>query len=68
MNVFEWEEVRPKFEKQATRDILIGAAFQQYLDGNSCYEDMSGRELNELYEMFRASWIICEHVTGVNHG
>jgi hypothetical protein len=60
MIIFEWEEVRPKFDKQATRDILIEKAFQQYLDGNNCYGDYSC----ELYDVFRAAWIICEHVVG----
>jgi hypothetical protein len=64
MNVFNWDEVRIKFSKQATRDVTIGIAFQQYLDGNSCYEDKSSGDLNDLYDMFRAAWIICEHMVG----
>ena len=63
-NLYDWDKKRPKFEKQATRDFTIGAAFQQYLDGNSEYEDMSSSELNLLFDGFRASWIICEHITG----
>jgi hypothetical protein len=64
MNVFDWDKIRPKFKKQATRDITIGAAFQQYLDGNSGYEDESSGDLNDLYDVFRAAWIICEHMVG----
>ena len=63
-NVFDWDKIRPKFEEQATRDATIKAAFQQYLDGNSGYEDMNSCELQGLHDLFRASWIICEHTIG----
>lgn len=62
MNVFDWDIVRPKFEKQSTRDAFIRAAFKQYVEGNSCYEDMDGQEAANLFDMFRASWIICENL------
>ncbi len=69
MNIFDWDEVRPKFyDKQATRDATIKAAFQQYIDGNECYDDMKGAELRGLFAMFRTSWIICEHVLRGSHG
>ena len=62
MNIFDWEEIHPKFQKQATRDATIKAAFQQWLDGNSCYDGMSSCELKGLFDLFRAGWIICEHI------
>jgi hypothetical protein len=64
MTVFDWDKIRPKFQKQATRDATIGAAFQQYLDGNDmdCCDDMG-----KLFDTFRAAWIICEDMIGGNH-
>ena len=64
MTVFDWEELRPKLQKQATRDATIEAAFQQWIDGSDCYDDMSSCELQGLFDLFRASWIICEHTIG----
>lgn len=65
MNVFDWEEIRPKLlGKQATREAVIRVAFQQYIDGNDCYDDVSSCELQGLFDLFRASWIICEHIIG----
>jgi hypothetical protein len=67
MTVFDWDKIRPKFQKQATRDATIRAAFQQYLDGNSRYDDMTSAEMRGLFDVFRPAWIICEHVIGGNH-
>ncbi len=65
MIVFNWEEILPKLHvKQATRDTTIKAAFQQYVEGNDCYDYMSIAELRGLFNAFRASWIICEHIIG----
>ena len=62
MTIFDWEEIRPKLQKQATRDATIKAAFQQWIDGNDVYDDMHNCELERLFGLFRASWIICEHI------
>lgn len=65
MIVFDWEKIRPKLhEKQATQEAVIKVAFQQYIDGYDCYEDMSSCEMQGLFDLFRASWIICEHTIG----
>jgi len=65
MTVFDWEEIRPKLHtRQATRDAPVKAAFQQYIEGNDCYDDMSSAELRGLFDVFRTSWIICEHTIG----
>ncbi len=62
MNVFDWDEIRPKLAKQATRDTTIQAAFQKWIKGNDCYDDCG--DLMGLFDLFRASWIICEHTIG----
>ncbi len=64
MNIFDWDEIRPKLDKQATRDATIKAAFQKWIEGNDCYDDWGGSELRGLFDIFRASWIICEHTIG----
>lgn len=62
MIAFDWDEVRPELEDtQPTREFVIKSAFQQWLDGNDGYEDMNAPELQGLFYIFRASWIICEH-------
>jgi len=60
MEVFDWDDLRPLLQKQATRDATIKAAFQQWLDGHDCYDDMNAPELKGLFDVFRAGWIICE--------
>ena len=64
MNIFDWEEIRPKLQKQSTRDATIKAAFQQWIDGHSDYDDKNVLELHGLFNLFRAGWIICEHTIG----
>ena len=64
MTIFDWEELRPKLQKQSTRDATIKAAFQQWMDGNERFDDMSSCEIQGMFDMFRASWIICEHTIG----
>ena len=64
MTVFDWDKLRPKLDKQATRDATIKAAFQQWMDGHSDFDEMSSCEIQGMYGMFRAAWIICEHVFG----
>ena len=64
MTVFDWEELRQKLQRQATRDATIKAAFQQWIDGNDGYDDMNSCELQGLFSLFRASWVICEHTIG----
>lgn len=67
MNVFDWEEIRIRLQgKQATRDAIIKVAFQQWIDRHSDLDDKSGCELQELFGLFAAGWIICEHITGEN--
>ena len=65
MIVFDWEEIRLKLHaKQATQDATVEAAFRQYIEGNDCYDDVSSAELRGLFDVFRTSWIICEHTIG----
>ena len=64
MIAFDWDTIRPKLAVQPTREAVIKSAFQQWLDGNDGYEDMSTPELRALFDLFRASWIICEHTIG----
>ena len=62
MTIFDWAKVRPKLNgKQATQEVVIKAAFQQWIDGNDGYDDMNSCELQGLFSLFRASWVICEH-------
>ena len=64
MIAFDWDTIRPKLAVQPTREAVIKSAFQQWLDGNDGYEDISTPELQSLFDLFRASWIICEHTIG----
>ena len=65
MIAFDWDTVRPKLnDGQPTREAVIRSAFQQWLDGNDGYEDFNDLELQGLFDLFRASWIICEHIVG----
>ena len=65
MIAFDWDTVRPKLnDGQPTREAVIRSAFQQWLDGNDGYEDLNDLELQGLFDLFRASWIICEHTVG----
>jgi len=65
MIVFDWTTIRPEFhDGQLTREAVIKSAFQQWLGGNDGYEDMNSCELQSLFDVFRASWIICEHTIG----
>jgi len=67
MNVFDWEKIRVRLnEKQPTRKAVIKAAFQQWIDGSDAYDDLSSCELQGLFGVFEASWIICEHLIGAS--
>lgn len=63
MKVFSWEAIRKLIQPHRTRDAVIRAAFKQWVDGNSNYEDRSSLEMKELSYVFRAGWIISEHFT-----
>jgi hypothetical protein len=39
---------------------VIQAAFKQWVEGNSCYDDMTSTEVGIAFEAFEAAWIICE--------
>jgi len=65
MNVFDWEKIRQKLhEKQPTRNAAIKAAFQQWINGSDCYDDMSSCEIDNLFDVFQGAWIICEDTIG----
>ena len=59
MQVFDWEVLRPLLKESCTRDRTIQHAFYQWTNGNS-YGDMSSSEMQSLFEVFRAGWIISE--------
>lgn len=61
MQVFDWDKLRPKVNgKQRTRDAIIRHAFNQWVEGHSCYDDDSQIETADRFFLFRAAWIICE--------
>ncbi len=65
MTAFDWDIIRPRLnESQPTREAVIRSAFQQWIDGSDCYDDLNSLELQGLLDLFRASWIICEHTIG----
>jgi hypothetical protein len=59
--IFDWGELRLRLtEKQATRDATIREAFDQWVEGHSGFDEASQSEMEEFFNLFRASWIICE--------
>lgn len=62
MNIFDWDKVRPALVAPSpSRKMVIRAAFQQWIEGNSWYYgDMDDTELDIAFEAFQAAWVICE--------
>ena len=61
MEVFNWDNLREELSitrKRDTRDIVIERAFQQWIEGHDGYEDKSKPEMDELFHIFKAAWII----------
>ena len=63
MIVFDWGQLQKDLSPQQTRDKVIEAAFDQWIDGNDGYESKSAPEMRWLYDLFRTSWIIREGFT-----
>lgn len=67
MVIFDWNTIRAKYnDKQPTREAVIRAAFQQWVDGNSCFADANSLEMGAFYDVFKASWLICEETMRVD--
>ncbi len=61
--MISWDKVRPLLEytgRTSTFEIVTRMAFQEYVDGNSCFEDMNSLEIGAHYEVFKAGWAIRE--------
>ncbi len=63
MNVFDWPTIRKLMASQKTRDLTIRHAFNQWVEGNSVFEDMNSSEIAHMFDVFRAGWLICEDFT-----
>jgi len=61
MNVFDWDKVRPALTAPSpSRKMVIAAAFNQYVEGNSHFEEMNSTEMRIAFDTWQACWIICE--------
>ena len=61
MDIFDWQEFRDNDQStQRTRDTVITKAFEQYMEGNDWFNDLSSIEMQSYFSTFRAAWIIHE--------
>ncbi len=60
-DIFDWDKLSKELNTEGgTRDIIIDRAFQQYISGNSCYDESSSGEMSAFHHIFRTGWIIRE--------
>lgn len=59
IEITDWDKVR-NYKMSQAEEKLCKKIFQEYLEGNSGFDDCSNPQLESFYETFKHGWIMCQ--------
>jgi hypothetical protein len=67
MRLTDWDEVS-NYEWKGIEEIIVKKLFEEYLDANSCFEEMSKPEIEDHYRSFKHGWYMALHIQDFING